>query len=93
MTYLLDLQILHKKTYVTNPSANIRSNFERQLLAPANPGLRVSYSEFQRLEMKDLVVLAEDDNSMFTPAQQSESTNLESYMSLSNSISDLNIHL
>jgi hypothetical protein len=61
-----------------------------QLMAPANPSLRLSYSEFHRLEMKDLVVLANDNDSMITPAQQSGFRNLERYVCLLNSVSDLN---
>ena len=64
-----------------------------QLLAPANPSLRFSYSEFHRLEMKDLVVLAKDEDSMITPAQQSGLRSSERYMSLLNSVCDLNRHL
>ena len=93
VTYLLDLRIFQKKIYATNPSANTRSNFVCQSLAPANPSLRLSFSEFQRLEMKDWVVLAKDDDSMITPAQQSEFRNSESYVCLLNSVSDINGHL
>ena len=94
VTYLLDLRIFQKKIiYATNPSANMRSNFTCQSLAPANPSLGLPFSEFHRLEMKDWMVLAKDDDSMITPAPQSEFRNSESYVCLLNSVSDTNGHL
>ena len=47
------------------------TNSKEMLSSAANPSLRLSYSKFHRLEMKDLVVLAKDEDSVITPAQKS----------------------